>query len=205
MTTLPAPPPRPRTRANLGLAGTCLLTGLIASPAAQAHVVLAEPVALAGTAYRATLRVGHGCQGSPTTALTVFVPAGVRGAKPMPKPGWTLRTRSAALTPPETRHGKTVREDVVEVHWQASSPEAALPDGWYDEFVLHVGLPAQGGQLWWRVLQTCAQGQLDWAQVPARGSSTRGLPSPAVPLEVIPPGPSGPNPPEHPAHAAPGA
>lgn len=202
-----SPPERPPQRNRLGAS---LLTGLccalIGWPAAQAHVVLAEPVALAGTAYRATLRVGHGCQGSPTTALTVFVPASVRGAKPMPKPGWTLRTRSAALNPPETRHGKTVREDVVEVHWQANSPEAALPDGWYDEFVLHVGLPAQGGQLWWRVVQTCAQGQLDWAQVPASGSSTRDLASPAVPLEVIPPGPSSPAQPHvHPAPAAPGA
>lgn len=186
--------PRPAWRTRL-LASACLS---VLSPA-QAHIVLAEPLALADTAYRATLRVGHGCNGSPTTGITVFVPASVRGAKPMPKPGWTLSTRSAALAVPETRHGKTTREDVVEVQWRANSADTALPDGWYDEFVLHVGLPAQGGLLWWRVLQTCAQGQLDWAQVPASGSATRGLATPAVPLELISaePAPAGHHAPGH--------
>jgi uncharacterized protein YcnI len=67
------------------IAACALLTASVAS---YAHIVLSEPAALAGTSYRATLRVGHGCDGSPVTALRVTLPAGFMGAKPMPKAGW---------------------------------------------------------------------------------------------------------------------
>jgi len=164
----------------------CVL--LATTTLASAHVVLEDQAALAGSSYRAALRVGHGCSGSPTTAIRVFLPAGIRGAKPSPKPGWTLAIRREALAQPYDSHGKTVREDVVEISWTASSPAYALQDDWYDEFVLRATLPAQAGALWFRVLQTCASGQLDWADVPARGTSTRGLKSPAVLLEVLPAG-----------------
>lgn len=159
---------------------------LFAAAGAAAHVVLEEPVALAGSSYRAAFRIGHGCAGRPTTGLTVYLPAGVRGAKPMPKAGWTLSTRRAPLAQPYESHGKTVREDVVEVRWTVNDPAQALADDWYDEFVLRATLPQQAGALWFRVLQTCASGQLDWAEVPAQGTSTRGLKAPAALLEVLP-------------------
>jgi uncharacterized protein YcnI len=164
-----------------------LIAGLSLA-SAQAHVVLEEPAALAGSSYRAAFRVGHGCAGSPTTGIRVFIPAGVRGAKPMPKAGWTLTTQRAALAQPYDNHGKTVREDVVEISWTVQNPAQALPDDWYDEFVLRATLPAQAGALWFRVLQTCASGQLDWADVPAQGTSTRGMKTPAALLEVLPSG-----------------
>lgn len=163
---------------------------LAAATAAPAHVVLEEPAALAGSSYRAAFRVGHGCNGSPTTGIKVYLPAGVRSAKPMPKAGWTLTTRRAALARPYDSHGKTVSEDVVEVSWTAADPASFLPDDWYDEFVLRATLPAQDGALWFRVLQTCASGQLDWADIPAQGTSTRGMKTPAALLEVLPSGPS---------------
>jgi uncharacterized protein YcnI len=166
------------------------LTTLAAASLASAHVVLEEPVALAGSSYRATFRIGHGCDGNPTTGIRVYVPAGVQGAKPMPKAGWTLSTRRAPLPQPYTSHGKTIVEDVVEISWVANSPEQALPDDWYDEFVLRATLPTQAGNVWFRVLQTCANGQLDWAQVPAQGTSTKGLKAPAALLEVLPSGPA---------------
>jgi uncharacterized protein YcnI len=155
---------------------------------AQAHVVLEEPVALAGSSYRASFRVGHGCAGSPTTGIRVFIPAGVRGAKPMPKAGWALSTKRAPLAQPYDNHGKTVREDVVEISWTVQDPAQALPDDWYDEFVLRATLPSQAGALWFRVLQTCASGQLDWADIPAQGTTTRGMKTPAALLEVLPSG-----------------
>jgi uncharacterized protein YcnI len=163
-----------------------LLTSV--SLATQAHVVLDEPAALAGSSYRASFRIGHGCAGSPTTGVRVFIPAGVRGAKPSPKAGWTLTTRREPLAQPYDNHGKTVREDVVEVSWTAQSPASALPDDWYEEFVLRATLPEKAGALWFRVLQTCASGQLDWAEVPAQGTSTRGMKTPAALLEVLPSG-----------------
>jgi uncharacterized protein YcnI len=167
-----------------------LLIGLVLAGAlvlpVHAHVVLQEPVAPAGSSYRAVFRVSHGCDGQPTTGLRVFIPDGVRGAKPMPKPGWTLSTRRAVVAQPYDSHGKTVREDVVEIVWQAQGPEHALPDDWYDEFTVLLRLPAQPGALWFRVLQSCADRMLDWSEVPAQGVSTGGLKHPAALLQVQP-------------------
>lgn len=164
-----------------------LAAALLAAPA-LAHVVLHEPQAMAGSSYRAVFRVGHGCDGQPTTGLRVYLPTGVRGARPMPKPGWTLSTRRAPLAEPYTSHGKTIREEVVEISWQAQGPQQALPDDWYDEFVVRLSLPAQAGLLWFRVLQSCGESVLDWHEVPAPGQSTRGLKVPAALLEVLPAG-----------------
>lgn len=166
------------------LASAPLLSGQTIS----AHVVLGEPAALAGTSYRAVFRVGHGCGSSPTTGIKVFLPAGFQGAKPMPKPGWALSTRLEKLNQPYNSHGKTVTEDVVEISWTALSRDNWLPDAWYDEFVLRGGLPSNAEPLWFRVLQTCETGSQDWAQIPAEGTSTKGLRAPAALLELIPSG-----------------
>ena len=163
---------------STALAAACL-------PAA-AHVVLDQPQASAGSAYTASLRVGHGCDGSPTHTVTVQVPAGLRGAKPQPKPGWALSVRKAPLAQPYTSHGRHVTEDVVEVRWQARSREAWLEDAWFDTFHLRGQLPAQPGPLWFRVQQLCETGQLDWTEVPASGTSTQGLKAPAALLQVQP-------------------
>ena len=149
------------------------------------HIVLSEPAALANTSYRATFRVGHACDGSPTTAIRVLIPAGFMGAKPMPHPGWALAVREEKLAKPYKSHGKEVTQDVVEVTWTATSKEHWLPDAWYDEFVLRGTLPAQAGAMWFKVLQTCEKGSNNWAEVPASGTSTKGLKAPAALLEII--------------------
>ena len=159
---------------------------LVVTTSTHAHIVLTEPKAIAGSYYKATLRVGHGCSGSATTVLTVQVPAGFQGAKPQPKPGWTIATRKAKLATPYTSHGKTVTDDVVELRWTAASKDAALPDDQFDEFAFMGRLPNQPGPMWIKVLQTCENGQNDWSEIPASGTSTRGLKSPAALLNVQP-------------------
>lgn len=161
-----------------------------AAQAGLAHVVLEDQAALAGSSYKAVLRVGHGCAGAPTSAIRVLLPAGFQGAKPMPKAGWTLSTRSEPLPQPYTSHGKTVSEDVVEITWTAASQDSWLADAWYDEFVLRGTLPASAGPLWFKVLQRCEPGRLDWVEAPAQGASTQGLKAPAALLEVMPSGPA---------------
>ena len=164
---------------------------LAAASSASSHVVLDQPAALAGTSYKAAFRIGHGCDGSPTTAVKVFLPAGFSGAKPMPKPGWTLTTRIEKLAKPYSSHGRQVTEDVAEITWAAVSKDNWLPDAWYDEFTLRGGLPAQAGPLWFKVLQTCEKGSVDWAQVPAAGTSAQGMKAPAALLEIIESGHAG--------------
>lgn len=156
-----------------------------------AHVVLDEPAALAGRSYKAVFKVGHGCEGSPTTAIRVTLPAGFAGAKPMPKAGWRLDIKTAKLAAPYDNHGKLVTEDVSEITWTAASKDGWLPEAYYDEFVLRGGLPSKvgdGAAMWFKVLQTCDKGSNDWSQIPASGIDTKGLKSPAALLEIIPSG-----------------
>lgn len=164
---------------------------LVCSTAAFSHAVLDQPVALAGTGYTAALRIGHGCQGSPTTAVKVFIPAGFRGAKPQPKPGWTLATRIEKLAKPYDSHGRSIAEDVTEIVWTAASKDSALPDAHFDEFVLRGSLPAEPGPMWFKVLQTCEKGSWEWTEIPASGTSTQGLKAPAALLDILPGGPAG--------------
>jgi uncharacterized protein YcnI len=133
----------------------------------------------------ATFRVGHGCGDEATTAMRISIPAGFNGAQPMPKAGWTVSTKIGPLAAPYESHGKKYTEGVLEISWTAKSPENALPAAYYDEFVLRGTTPAKAGPLWFKVLQSCAKGANDWAEVPASGTSTKGLKSPAALLEVL--------------------
>jgi copper(I)-binding protein len=150
----------------------------------QAHVVLSESQAQAGSYFKASLRVGHGCNGSATTGITVTVPVGFQGAKPQPKAGWELVTRKAKLAQPYTSHGKLITEDVVELRWTATHKESALLDEHFDEFSFMSRLPDLAGPVWLKVLQTCEVGQTDWSEVPSSGTSTKGLKSPAALLMI---------------------
>ena len=131
------------------------------------------------------LSVGHGCDGSATTGITVTLPAGFNGAQPMPKAGWTLTTRVGKLAQPYDSHGKTVTDGVLEISWAAKGDENALPDAFYDEFVLRGTTPTKPGPLWFKVVQTCGKGSATWVEVPASGISTKGLKNPAALLEVL--------------------
>jgi len=159
---------------------------LLALPA-LAHVVLESKTALAGSNYKAVFQVGHGCEGSATTGMAVRIPAGFQGAKPYQKPGWTVSVQREKLAKPYDSHGKAVTEDVSLVTWTANTPEAALQDANFDEFMLRGTLPDAAGPVWFKVLQTCERGSNDWSELPAAGASAKGLKSPAVLLEVTAP------------------
>ena len=154
--------------------------------ASHAHVVLTDQLAVAGSYYKATLRVGHGCGDEPTTSITVKIPAGFEGAKPQPKFGWTLTIKKELLPKPYTSNGKTITEDVVEIKWQATSKDFYLPNEQFDEFSFFTRLPAKPGPHWISVRQECEKGINDWAEVPASGTSTKGLKTPAALLELLP-------------------
>jgi uncharacterized protein YcnI len=159
-----------------------------------AHVVLEDQAALAGRSYKAVFKVGHGCEGSPTTAMRVTIPAGFTGAKPMPKAGWTLAIKTAKLAVPYDSHGKQITEDVSEITWTAMSKDSYLPEAQYDEFILRGGLPSkvnEGATMWFKVLQTCEKGSNDWSQIPTSGTDTHSLKSLAALLEIIPSGAAG--------------
>jgi uncharacterized protein YcnI len=154
--------------------------------AAHAHVVLEYQVAPADSAYKATFKVGHGCGEAPTRQVSVAIPAGVTGARPMPKPGWTVEIQRGKLAEPVTGHGRTISEDVTRITWTARTAADMLPSDQYDEFVLVGQLPARSGPLYWPFSQVCEPGRLDWVEVPKAGQSLADLQSPAAVLELLP-------------------
>ncbi|MCA0212050.1 MAG: YcnI family protein [Proteobacteria bacterium] len=163
---------------TLALAGAAQMT--------HAHVVLEYQVAPAGKSYKATFKVGHGCGASPTRQIAVDIPTGVRGARPMPKPGWTLEVQRATLATPYTSHGRTIAEDVVRITWTARTPDDYLPNTHYDEFVLVGQLPDKDGAMYWPVTQVCAQGRNEWTEIPQPGQKLSDLKSPAALLDILP-------------------
>ncbi|MFN9726365.1 YcnI family protein [Acidovorax sp.] len=164
----------------------CLVSVTAFFGTAFAHVVLEYQVAPAGASYKATFKVGHGCGASPTRQIAVDIPAGMRGARPMPKPGWTLEVQRDTLAQPYTSHGRTITDDVVRVTWTAKTADDMLPHAHYDEFVLVATTPAQAGMVYWPVRQACADGRNDWIEVPKPGQKLSDLKSPAAALEILP-------------------
>lgn len=190
---LTAPPPRPWRTARAGpragrftlVFAFCLAGAAALSPApAAAHVSLEQPEAGADMAYKAVFRIGHGCEGSATHTVGVRLPPGFAGAKPMPKPGWSVEVRKAPLAEPYESHGQRVTEDVVEVTWRALTRDAWLADAHFDEFVLRGQTPRQPGDLWFKVQQLCEKGRWDWAEIPQPGAPRPK--APAVLLRVLP-------------------
>ena len=163
----------------------CALSLALAS-LAHAHTVLEYPVATAGQSYKATFKVSHGCGNSPTRQIVVDMPAGVQGAKPMPKAGWRLEVTREKLAKPYTSHGRTVTEDVTRISWTAKTSDDMLPPDQYDEFVLVGTLPDQAGMIYWPVQQLCEQGRMDWTDIPRAGQKLSDLKSPAAELELMP-------------------
>jgi periplasmic copper chaperone A len=152
-----------------------------AAPAA-AHVTLEQQEAAPHERYKAVLRVGHGCAGSPTIAVRVQIPDGITSAQPMPKPGWEVEIVREALDEPISNgDGGQITERVAEIRWTGGS----LPDEFYDEFVFRTRLPdTPGATIRFPVVRECEEGVHRWIEVPADGQDAGDLaePAPAVVL-----------------------
>lgn len=165
------------TRSLFGAAlGACLL---LAAPA-RAHVTLEQASGTAGSYQKLTFRVGHGCGASPTMAITVMLPETVTGTKPMPKPGWKIRTVEGKLSVPVESHGRQITTAVREVTWTGGP----LPDEYIDEFTVQSKLPADTGKLYFKIVQQCANGSVAWDEMPGEAGAV--LKAPAPVLDVLP-------------------
>ncbi|MCJ0764674.1 YcnI family protein [Variovorax terrae] len=162
------------------IAACALAAGTLgAFSTAHAHITLEYQVAPANSSYKATFKVGHGCAGSPIRQIVVTLPPGVRGAKPMPKPGWQIEIERQPAAPGAAGEARRIS-------WTARTREDMLPDAYYDEFVLQARLPGQSGALYWPVSQVCEQGRADWTEVPGPGQKLSDLQAPAAYLEILP-------------------
>jgi uncharacterized protein YcnI len=169
--------------ARLRAAAVFALAFAAAAPPASAHVSLEVQQAQAGVSYKGVFRVPHGCDGRAMIAMEVRLPEGVTEAKPMPKPGWTLRTERRPLREPvPDGHGGTVTETVALVRWEGGP----LPDEHYDEFVLRFRTPPTPGEtLWIPVVQHCEGGATAaWTEIPEPGRRITDYRHPAPSLRL---------------------
>ncbi|KQV84880.1 hypothetical protein ASD15_06935 [Massilia sp. Root351] len=154
--------------------------GALLSAQVYAHVTLEQATGLAASYQKLTFRVGHGCDGSPTRAVTVMLPESVTGAKPMPKPGWKIRTVEGKLSVPVESHGRKITTAVREVTWSGGP----LEDAYFDEFTVQVKLPAEAGKLYFKIVQECVKGSMAWDELP--GEAGVKVLAPAPVLNVLP-------------------
>ncbi|MRX51196.1 DUF1775 domain-containing protein [Paracoccus sp. S-4012] len=148
---------------------------------AAAHITLEDSEAAPGERYKAVLRVGHGCSGSPTTTIRVQIPDGITAAQPMPKHGWEIEIVHAPLDPPLVDGDREITERISEIHWLGGK----LPEEYYDEFVFRTRLPdTPGATLYFPVVQECEEKVHRWIEIPAEGQNADELsePAPAVML-----------------------
>ena len=154
-----------------------LATALAFATPVFAHVSLQVPTGAAGSSYRATLQVPHGCDGAATTAIKVRIPEGYFSVKPMPKPGWTIETAKGAYDKPYQQHGATITEGVTTITWSGGE----LPDDYYDEFVFRGTLAAdlpEGTILSFPTVQVCGTAEEAWIDV--SGDPAAEKPAPAL-------------------------
>ncbi|WP_237581958.1 YcnI family protein [Clavibacter phaseoli] len=167
----PAPRPGRRTGARripvaLGAAAGLALA-LSAPLAASAHIELDASATAPASPSVLTFAVGHGCEGSATTALAIRFPTDVQAVKPTLAPGWSVAEQEAA--------------DGTTVTYTADAP---LPDALRATVQVEALLPvdgAAGDVVAFPTLQTCVEGSTDWAETPAAGTEPD-LPAPAITL-----------------------
>src|SRR5690554_7832415 len=70
--------------------GAAAVFAVTAPMAASAHVTVSPSNTAASSYSVLTFSVGHGCEGSPTTALTFTVPDAVESITPTVNPGWSI-------------------------------------------------------------------------------------------------------------------
>ncbi|MET8154346.1 YcnI family protein [Actinoplanes sp. NPDC049668] len=165
---------------RLLLKGAAALIVSLAVPAsaAGAHVSVTPSTTSAGAHAILQFSVGHGCEESPTTRITVQIPATITSVTPSRTALWKVEKRTEQVDPPVVDvHGNQIVERVAAVTFSTDTP---LPDGYREVFELAVQLPdAAGTTLLFPTIQTCQQGEAAWIEVPQDGQNLAELALPA--------------------------
>jgi uncharacterized protein YcnI/copper(I)-binding protein len=161
-----------------------VLSLVLTTSAARAHAALERKEATPNASYRGVVQITHGCDGQPTNRVSVTIPEGVVGAKPMPKPGWTVTTEKGAYARAYPYFHGDIREGVKTITWTGGS----LPDDQVDEFTFLARVTdafAPGATVYFPIEQDCAKGQYRWSEIPAAGQDAHALKSPAPGVRVV--------------------
>jgi uncharacterized protein YcnI len=161
------------------LAGATLLA-LSAPTAASAHVEVSPSTTAAGSYSLLTFSLGHGCDGSATTGITIDIPEAIASVTPTVNPGWDVTkvtVDGAASETDEAGEGPTSR--VSQVVYTATAP---LADGLRTTFDLSLQIPedAVGETLSFPVLQSCEVGETNWSEPIVEGEAEPAHPAPSL-------------------------
>ena len=169
-----------KTSVRRTLTAAAATTGLmgLGLAGAAAHVTITPDTTAAGAHALLTVGFSHDCEGSPTNKLTISLPEPLVDAKPEIVPGWTVEKVTETLDEPLTLdNGSSVTERVGQIVYTAETP---VEDGYLQQFDISVQLPeSEGETLAFPVLQSCVEGETDWAEIPAEGEDPHSLDAPA--------------------------
>jgi uncharacterized protein YcnI len=156
----------------------------LSSTLALAHATLGVTQSAPNATYRGIVQINHGCGEAPTTRVSVTIPEGVIGARPMPKPGWTLATTKGPYAKAYPYFHADLTEGVKTITWSGG----ALPGDQFDEFVFVARITDtfQPGQtVYFPIEQDCATGGYKWVQIPAAGQDAHALKEPAPGVRIV--------------------
>lgn len=155
----------------------CLLSIFI-SGYASGHVSISPNEVPKDSYQKLTFIITHGCGDSPTKELIIFIPEEFRGAKPIPKFGWSIEIEKKDLERPYISHGKEIKSDVRKITWKGGK----LPNEYVDEFSIRVKVIDKVRDVPVIIHQICEIGKWEWSELPVEGKKLR---SPAPVLKII--------------------
>lgn len=169
---------------NTALLSSAVAVGALLAVAtplpASAHVSVNASSAAAGSYSVLTFSVSHGCEGSPTTALSIDIPEAITAVTPTVNPNWDVSKVSVdASAPVVDGHGESSASRTGRIVYTAKAP---LLEGLRDTFELSMQLPADaaGETLAFPVLQTCEVGETQWIEMATEGSAEPEHPAPTI-------------------------
>ena len=142
--------------------GAGALLALAGALPASAHVGVTASTTAAGSTALLSFNVPHGCDGSPTTVISIELPESIIAATPTVVAGWDATKVTAEMAATSDAHGNEVTERVAEVVYTAT--DGGLADGFRQQFDVQVQLPdlEAGTALEFPVTQTCVVGETVW-------------------------------------------
>ncbi|WP_018348147.1 YcnI family protein [Longispora albida] len=163
--------------AGLGAAAVVLAT---AAPAA-AHVTV-DGQAKKGGYARVVFRVPNESDTASTVKLEVNLPESqpMSSVRTQPVPGWTAELVKTKLATPLESHGRKITEAVTKITWTATSEDAQIKPGQFQEFPVSVGALPQADQMVFKAIQTYSDGNVvRWIE------EKTGAEEPAKPAPVL--------------------
>jgi periplasmic copper chaperone A len=155
----------------------CITATLAGAPAAFAHITLNPPELTSGYTY-GEFNVGHGCDGSSTTRVSVKIPAGIASAKPQEVAGWTAATKEGKLEEPVSIFGEEMTEGVTEVSWTGGPLRDDRVQRFGISFFASDSLA--GKTIYFPTVQQCEEGVTRWIEIPVEGEEAPEEPAPGV-------------------------